>query len=179
MNKNTNNTRLIRTAWAAFCQWNLSQAVNDGEVLKWQTGCGLILPRETVKASIMKSVMFAPCLSPQRISTASGDGRHYCYPHFTCAVDTENIRRVFNDCRDIIQRMHLRQYELLWWVTPPSTVCVFSPPFCILDEPFLLVLLFPYSAPLVPERNPERPLTTPPVEDYEVLLKCVKSSSSS
>uniref|UniRef100_A0A8C1BT64 GNAS complex locus n=1 Tax=Cyprinus carpio carpio TaxID=630221 RepID=A0A8C1BT64_CYPCA len=48
-----------------------------------------------------------------RISTASGDGRHYCYPHFTCAVDTENISRVFNDCRDIIQRMHLRQYELL------------------------------------------------------------------
>ncbi|XP_058251262.1 guanine nucleotide-binding protein G(olf) subunit alpha-like isoform X3 [Hemibagrus wyckioides] len=48
-----------------------------------------------------------------RISTPSGDGRHYCYPHFTCAVDTENIRRVFNDCRDIIQRMHLRQYELL------------------------------------------------------------------
>lgn len=50
------------------------------------------------------------------ISTATGDGKqgkHYCYPHFTCAVDTENIRRVFNDCRDIIQRMHLRQYELL------------------------------------------------------------------
>ncbi|XP_047423825.1 guanine nucleotide-binding protein G(olf) subunit alpha-like isoform X1 [Mugil cephalus] len=48
-----------------------------------------------------------------RISTASGDTKHYCYPHFTCAIDTENIRRVFNDCRDIIQRMHLRQYELL------------------------------------------------------------------
>lgn len=48
-----------------------------------------------------------------RISTATGDGKHYCYPHFTCAVDTENIKRVFNDCRDIIQRMHLRQYELL------------------------------------------------------------------
>uniref|UniRef100_H2YUJ8 Guanine nucleotide-binding protein G(s) subunit alpha n=1 Tax=Ciona savignyi TaxID=51511 RepID=H2YUJ8_CIOSA len=47
-----------------------------------------------------------------RIST-SGDSRHYCYPHFTTAVDTENIRSVFNDCRDIIQRMHLRQYELL------------------------------------------------------------------
>nr|CDJ92075.1 Guanine nucleotide binding protein (G-protein) domain containing protein [Haemonchus contortus] len=29
-----------------------------------------------------------------RISTAAGDGRHHCYPHFTCAVDTENIRRV-------------------------------------------------------------------------------------
>lgn len=48
-----------------------------------------------------------------RVSTATGENRHYCYPHFTCAVDTENIRRVFNDCRDIIQRMHLRQYELL------------------------------------------------------------------
>ncbi|KAJ8332695.1 hypothetical protein SKAU_G00424840 [Synaphobranchus kaupii] len=48
-----------------------------------------------------------------RISMASGDGCHYCYPHFTCAVDTENIRRVFNDCCDIFQRMHLRQYELL------------------------------------------------------------------
>jgi len=48
-----------------------------------------------------------------RISTETGEGKHYCYPHFTCAVDTENIRRVFNDCRDIIQRMHLRQYELI------------------------------------------------------------------
>jgi guanine nucleotide-binding protein G(s) subunit alpha len=48
-----------------------------------------------------------------RISTSANDGKHFCYPHFTCAVDTENIRRVFNDCRDIIQRMHLRQYELL------------------------------------------------------------------
>uniref|UniRef100_A0A3Q3JPA9 GNAS complex locus n=1 Tax=Monopterus albus TaxID=43700 RepID=A0A3Q3JPA9_MONAL len=48
-----------------------------------------------------------------RISTGSVDGKHHCYPHFTCAIDTENIRRVFNDCRDIIQRMHLRQYELL------------------------------------------------------------------
>ena len=57
-----------------------------------------------------------------RISTASGDGKHYCYPHFTCAVDTENIRRVFNDCRDIIQRMHLRQYELLWEKKKPDKV---------------------------------------------------------
>lgn len=41
------------------------------------------------------------------------NNKHFCYPHFTTAVDTENIRRVFNDCRDIIQRMHLMQYELL------------------------------------------------------------------
>lgn len=48
-----------------------------------------------------------------KISSEAGKQKHYCYPHFTCAVDTENIRRVFNDCKDIIQRMHLRQYELL------------------------------------------------------------------
>lgn len=49
--------------------------------------------------------------------TSQGDSKqhsgHHCYPHFTCAVDTENIRRVFNDCRDIIQRVHLRMYEIL------------------------------------------------------------------
>lgn len=49
----------------------------------------------------------------QRISMKTHDGRHYCYPHFTTAVDTENIRRVFESCRDIIQRMHLVKYELL------------------------------------------------------------------
>lgn len=68
--------------------------------------------------SYLKVTQLYVCVFFQRISTASGDGRHYCYPHFTCAVDTENIRRVFNDCRDIIQRMHLRQYELLWWAAP-------------------------------------------------------------
>lgn len=48
-----------------------------------------------------------------KISTPTASQQHHCYPHFTCAVDTENIRRVFNDCRDIIQRIHLHQYELL------------------------------------------------------------------
>lgn len=64
----------------------------------------------------------------QKISSTSNDGRHHCYPHFTCAVDTENIRRVFNDCRDIIQRMHLRRYELLWWRYAPTSSSSSSPP---------------------------------------------------
>ena len=34
--------------------------------------------------------------------------RHHCYPYFTCAVDTENIRSVINECRDVIHRL---QYE--------------------------------------------------------------------
>ncbi|VDI77611.1 guanine nucleotide-binding protein G(s) subunit alpha-like isoform X1 [Mytilus californianus] len=56
-----------------------------------------------------------------RISMPPDEGKHgghhnpvhHCYPHFTCAVDTENIKRVFRDCRDIIQRIHLHQYQLL------------------------------------------------------------------
>ena len=62
----------------------------------------------------------------QNIS-GSTDDRHFCYPHFTCAVDTENIRRVFNDCRDIIQRWHLRQYELLWLQLWPYFVYACAP----------------------------------------------------
>ena len=38
---------------------------------------------------------------------------HECYPHFTCAVDTENIQRVFRDCRTIIQKEHMKEYHLL------------------------------------------------------------------
>lgn len=51
-----------------------------------------------------------------RISKATeSDPRHphYLYSHFTTAIDTNNIERVFNSCRDIIQREHLRKYELL------------------------------------------------------------------
>ncbi|CAJ0606248.1 unnamed protein product [Cylicocyclus nassatus] len=54
------------------------------------------------------SMLFAKSKKRQRISTTAGDDRHHCYPHFTCGFDTENIQRVFNDCRDIIQRIHLR-----------------------------------------------------------------------
>jgi len=59
-------------------------------------------------------------------SNTARSQKHYCYPHFTCAVDTENIRRVFNDCKDIIQRMHLRHYELLWWLYVYSSFKIHS-----------------------------------------------------
>uniref|UniRef100_A0A914GWQ2 Guanine nucleotide-binding protein G(s) subunit alpha n=1 Tax=Globodera rostochiensis TaxID=31243 RepID=A0A914GWQ2_GLORO len=52
-------------------------------------------------------------ISSAGVTSKDNSHTHTCYPHFTCAVDTENIRRVFNDCRDIIQRIHLKQYELL------------------------------------------------------------------
>ncbi|XP_065837544.1 guanine nucleotide-binding protein G(s) subunit alpha-like [Oscarella lobularis] len=38
--------------------------------------------------------------------------RHELYPHFTTAIDTENIRTVFNDCQEIIQREYLRLCSL-------------------------------------------------------------------
>lgn len=36
-----------------------------------------------------------------------------CYSHFTCAVDTENIKRVFNDCNHIIRAEILNSIGLL------------------------------------------------------------------
>uniref|UniRef100_A0A914UXX6 Guanine nucleotide-binding protein G(s) subunit alpha n=1 Tax=Plectus sambesii TaxID=2011161 RepID=A0A914UXX6_9BILA len=35
--------------------------------------------------------------------------KRYLYPHFTCAVDTENIRRVFDACKDIVLRCESRR----------------------------------------------------------------------
>lgn len=36
-----------------------------------------------------------------------------CYPHYTCAIDTENVRHVFNSTKDMIQRMHLDKIGVL------------------------------------------------------------------
>ncbi|RZC37743.1 guanine nucleotide-binding protein G(s) subunit alpha-like [Asbolus verrucosus] len=38
---------------------------------------------------------------------------HRFYPHFTCAVDTENVKKVFDNCRDTIQRKYLKEYDLI------------------------------------------------------------------
>ncbi|XP_067320838.1 guanine nucleotide-binding protein G(s) subunit alpha-like [Anolis sagrei] len=38
---------------------------------------------------------------------------HNYYSHFTCAVDAENVQKVFNDCGDVIQRIHFVQYKSL------------------------------------------------------------------
>ncbi|CAH0551208.1 unnamed protein product [Brassicogethes aeneus] len=53
----------------------------------------------------------------QKISFSSGKSKeqkyHCCYPHFTCAIDTDNIKKVFEDCRDSIQRRYLTESDLL------------------------------------------------------------------
>lgn len=36
-----------------------------------------------------------------------------CYPHFTCALDTDHMRRIFEDCRIAIQKEHLDRFGIL------------------------------------------------------------------
>nr|XP_060616222.1 guanine nucleotide-binding protein G(s) subunit alpha-like [Anolis sagrei ordinatus] len=37
----------------------------------------------------------------------------YCYAHFTCAMDVENVQKVFNDCGNVILRIHTGYCKLL------------------------------------------------------------------
>ena len=37
----------------------------------------------------------------------------FCIPHFTCAVDTENIKKVFKACNKILQKEHLEKSGLM------------------------------------------------------------------
>lgn len=36
------------------------------------------------------------------------------YPHFTCATDTNNIRKVFTDVKDTVLLKSLRDYGVIW-----------------------------------------------------------------
>ena len=69
--------------------------------------------REVIRAKYFIRDNFLQLSQQANQAESKHHSGHHCYPHFTCAVDTENIRRVFNDCRDIIQRVHLRMYEIL------------------------------------------------------------------
>ena len=40
-------------------------------------------------------------------------GGKFCIPYFTCAVDTENIKRVFKACSHILKKEHLEKSGLL------------------------------------------------------------------
>lgn len=35
------------------------------------------------------------------------------YPHFTCATDTDNIRKVFSDVKDTVLLKSLRDYGVI------------------------------------------------------------------
>ena len=48
----------------------------------------------------------------QNRATSNGSSRA-CFPHFTCAVDTDHMRKIFDDCRTMIQRIHLERFGIL------------------------------------------------------------------
>ncbi|XP_071505575.1 guanine nucleotide-binding protein G(s) subunit alpha-like [Diadema antillarum] len=71
---------------------------------------GLIGSREFFKA---KSFIKDKFTNISVVQNTEIKFRKCCYPHYTCAVDTENIKKVFHYCEDIIQRENLKKYELL------------------------------------------------------------------
>lgn len=49
----------------------------------------------------------------QAINRDNRDERKTLYPHFTCATDTNNIRRVFSDIKDTVLLKSLRDYGVI------------------------------------------------------------------
>jgi hypothetical protein len=47
------------------------------------------------------------------INTYQTNFKKFCIPYFTCAVDTENIKRVFKACNNILQKEHLEKTGLI------------------------------------------------------------------
>jgi hypothetical protein len=47
------------------------------------------------------------------IMTYQTNFKKFCMPYFTCAVDTENIKRVFKACNNILQKEHLEKTGLI------------------------------------------------------------------
>ncbi len=75
-------------------------------------------PEKTVKDSpdeVMRAKFFIRdlFLSITSENKSTIHKMHDCFPHFTCAVDTKNIEKIFNSCRFIIQREHLRKIGVL------------------------------------------------------------------
>lgn len=49
----------------------------------------------------------------QAINRDRREERKTLYPHFTCATDTNNIRRVFSDVKDTVLLKSLRDYGVI------------------------------------------------------------------
>ncbi|KAL3315008.1 hypothetical protein Ciccas_006365 [Cichlidogyrus casuarinus] len=47
------------------------------------------------------------------ISNRNADNTRRCYPHYTTAVDTNNIKRVFADCQNMLQRVYMAKMNML------------------------------------------------------------------
>lgn len=67
-------------------------------------------PDEFLRAKYFIRDIFLSITSEKKVTVHK---EHDCYPHFTCAVDTKNIERIFDSCRFIIQREHLKKIGVL------------------------------------------------------------------
>lgn len=67
-------------------------------------------PDEVLRAKYFIRDIFLSITSDKKDSVHK---EHDCFPHFTCAVDTKNIERIFDSCRYIIQREHLKKIGVL------------------------------------------------------------------
>ena len=66
---------------------------------------------EVIRAKFFIRDMFMSI--PQTRPIATNNGTRLCFPHFTCAVDTNHMRKIFEDCRIMIQRIHLERFGIL------------------------------------------------------------------
>lgn len=66
---------------------------------------------EVIRAKYFIRDMFMSI--PQTRPIATNNGTRLCFPHFTCAVDTNHMRKIFEDCRIMIQRIHLERFGIL------------------------------------------------------------------
>lgn len=67
-------------------------------------------PEEVLRAKYFIRDIFLSIASENKSTVHKN---HDCFPHFTCAVDTKNIERIFGSCRVMIQREHLRKMGIL------------------------------------------------------------------
>lgn len=76
----------------------------------------------------------------QAINRDNRDEWKTLYPHFACATDTNNIRRVFSDIKDTVLLKSLRDYGVIWGTRGFSTPLFrrWRPkcPFCFSDSFF-------------------------------------------
>jgi len=71
----------------------------------------LQVPHDVTRAKLFIRDMFMSI--PQTRPIATENGTRLCFPHFTCAVDTNHMRKIFEDCRIMIQRIHLERFGIL------------------------------------------------------------------
>lgn len=73
-----------------------------------------IEPPEFTKAKFFfrDSILSLTKESDETTKKSSSSSR-LCFPHFTCAVDTNHMRKIFEDCRTVIQRIHLERFGII------------------------------------------------------------------